>query len=106
MQELVPLVSIRVMVVAIVMAMVVTIVMVMVFIIITHLNYNYVHERLLLFFLLFLVYLPIFLQVVSFIIEQVIITLYFNYLNGEAKNSVQEENFKLSFEVIKYHLHL
>ena len=95
MQELVPLVSIRVMVVAIVMAMVVTIVMVMVFIIIkkiglrlkclyydlclptknfiskvfiyifyyhgTHLNYNYVHERLLLFFLLFLVYLPIFL---------------------------------------------
>jgi len=75
-----------------------------VFIIIIHLNLNYVHEYLLLFFLLFLVCLLIFLLAVSFIIEQVIVMLNFYFLDGEIINSVQEENFKLSFEDLMYHL--
>ena len=78
--------------------------MFIVFIIIIHLNCNYAHEYLLLFFLLFLVCLLIFLQAVSFIIEQVIVILYFYFLDGEIINSVQEEDFKLSFEVLMYHL--
>ena len=57
MRVLIPLVLIRVMV----MAMVIAMVMIMVFIIIIRLNCNYVHGHSLQFFLLLLVYLPIFL---------------------------------------------
>jgi len=81
MEGLVPLGLIELMVMAIVV----------VFIIINHdihLNCNYVHVHLLLFFLLLLVYLPIFLQVVSFVIGELIIKLCFYYLNGQARSSV------------------
>ena len=89
----------------ILMAMAIAMVMTMVMVFIIHLNCNYVHGRLLLFFplILFFLLLLCFLPFLE-LVEVVVIMLCF-YL-AQAKNFVHLENFKLNFKDGKYRLPL